>query len=451
MRYSGGQKSERTLVKRAEMTAPIGKEPIGERASGNADSHPASNGWIPATEADRDSARTQLAKMVAHPLFANSKRYPALLRHVVECSLEGTADNLKERTLGIEVFGRKADYDTNLDPVVRITAGEIRKRIAQYYHEPEHEAELRIDLPSGSYVPQFHLPHPVRPATIANDSDPIPPIQSIPTTGITPTSRSGSRFSTPLLLALACGLAALAILVISMKAWSAKDGLDQFWGPILEAPGPVLISIGQPSMGNDQDRTATTNSQETVSEHIHHVDHIVLPDATALVSLSGFLAKAGKPCSVQGSTSTTLTDLRQGSTILISAFDNPWTLRLTEPLRFHFVRQTGSSLRSIEDRQDPSNRWSVDFGSPYAKLTEDYAIVGRYWDATTGQLMMVAAGIGTHGTITAGEFLTRKQFLDEVLRQIPKDSTHRNIEVVIATRVIDGKSGPPRIEAIHSW
>src|SRR5262249_27923539 len=131
-----------------------------------------SDGWIPTTDADLSSARTQLAKMLVHPLFANSKRYPALFRHVVECRLEGRTDNLKERTLGIEVFGRKADYDTNLDPVVRITAGEIRKRIAQYYHDPEHESELRIDLPPGSYVPLFHLPHSVQPAVngLADDS-----------------------------------------------------------------------------------------------------------------------------------------------------------------------------------------------------------------------------------------------------------------------------------------
>src|SRR5215471_6495644 len=154
-------KSEKIRVNNI-MTAPIRSEPMVERAARIAEARPAGDGWVPATDADRDYARSQLAKMVAHPLFANSKRYPALLRHVVEFSLKGRADSLKERTLGIEVFGRKADYDTNLDPVVRITAGEIRKRIAQYYHEPEHEAELRIDLPAGSYVPQFHLPQPPR-------------------------------------------------------------------------------------------------------------------------------------------------------------------------------------------------------------------------------------------------------------------------------------------------
>ena len=435
------------------MTAPIRSEPIAERSARIAEARPAGDGWVPATDADRDYARSQLAKMVAHPLFANSKRYPALLRHVVEFSLEGRADSLKERTLGIEVFGRKADYDTNLDPVVRITAGEIRKRIAQYYHEPQHETELRIDLPAGSYVPQFHLPQPPGSSARTVTTGPVP-APAVPDTFPMPLSsapRSRSRLIAPLLLVSAFGFAAL-ILLVSTRPWTHKGGLDQFWGPILEAPGPVLFSIGEPSIANDLDRAAAASAQETVSEHIRHVDHIVLPDATALVSLSGFLGKAGKPYHLQGTNSTTLTDLRQGPTILISAFDNPWTLRLTEPLRFHFVRQTGSSVCSIEDRQDPANnRWSIDFASPYAKLTEDYAIVGRYWDATTGQLMVVAAGISTQGTISAGEFLTDKRFLDEVLVQNRKDSAHGNVEVVIATSVIDGKSGPPRVEAVHFW
>src|SRR3974390_2737414 len=114
--------------------------------------------WIPETEGERSAIRDQLERILASPLFKNSKRYPNLLRFVVERALEGHADPLKERTLGIEVFGRAPDYDTNLDHIVRTTAGEIRKRIAQYYHEPGHESEIRIDLPLGSYVPEFNWP-----------------------------------------------------------------------------------------------------------------------------------------------------------------------------------------------------------------------------------------------------------------------------------------------------
>ena len=54
------------------------------------------------------------------------------------------------------VFHRPPDYDANADPIVRVTAGEIRKRIAQYYHEEDAAGEIQIDLRPGSYVPEFH-------------------------------------------------------------------------------------------------------------------------------------------------------------------------------------------------------------------------------------------------------------------------------------------------------
>ena len=113
---------------------------------------------MPETDVERKAVREQLDRVLASPLFKNSKRYPSLLRYVVERSLDGHTGHLKERTLGIEVFGREPDYDTNLDPVVRTSAVEIRKRIAQYYHEPGHETEIRIDFPPGTYLPEFRQP-----------------------------------------------------------------------------------------------------------------------------------------------------------------------------------------------------------------------------------------------------------------------------------------------------
>src|SRR5438067_10314283 len=113
---------------------------------------------VPYREPERAAIRQQLERLLANPLFKNSKRYPNLLRYVVEHTLEGNPGELKERNLGVEVFGREPNYDTNADPIVRATAGEIRKRIAQYYHEHGHESEIRIDLSPGSYVPEFEIP-----------------------------------------------------------------------------------------------------------------------------------------------------------------------------------------------------------------------------------------------------------------------------------------------------
>src|ERR1700743_2379588 len=119
----------------------------------------------------RSELLDQLERIVQSKHFRNSKRYPSFLRFVVEQTLAGKTEVLKERTLGVDVFARPSNYDTNDDPIVRVTAGEIRKRIAQYYQEPGHEHELRISLSPGSYIPQFHLPAPVSPVSNAERLD----------------------------------------------------------------------------------------------------------------------------------------------------------------------------------------------------------------------------------------------------------------------------------------
>src|SRR5258708_33736521 len=114
--------------------------------------------WTPSSEQDKAAVLQQLERLLENPNFHKSKRFPVFLRFAVTEVLAGRTDSLKERTLGIEVFGKDPAYDTTEEPIVRVTAGEIRKRIAQYYQEPGHEHEIKLLLPPGSYVPQFCFP-----------------------------------------------------------------------------------------------------------------------------------------------------------------------------------------------------------------------------------------------------------------------------------------------------
>ena len=124
-------------------------------------SEPLAESWTPTSEYEKGAVEQQLEHLLASPLFNSSKRYGQFLRFVVARALEGQGSQLKERVLGVEIFERPADYDTNTDPIVRVTAAEIRKRIDQYYQNPKHSQEIRLFLPSGSYVPQFSWPgHP---------------------------------------------------------------------------------------------------------------------------------------------------------------------------------------------------------------------------------------------------------------------------------------------------
>src|ERR1035441_6438245 len=122
--------------------------------------------WTPRSDQERGAIQEQLERILVHPAFKNSSRCLNFLRYIVDKTIRGETDCIKERTLGIEVFGREVEYDMGQDHVVRAAAAEVRKRIAQYYQEPGHEEEIKIQLRAGSYVPEFQLPEMLQGAKV---------------------------------------------------------------------------------------------------------------------------------------------------------------------------------------------------------------------------------------------------------------------------------------------
>src|SRR3984957_12980312 len=112
------------------------------------------------TQPSSEMIEDQVALLMQHPALRPSKRLVSFLQYVVRQTLNGYADQLKKRTIGLEVFNRDPDYDTGSDHIVRTAASELRKRLAVYYDDAAHRDELRIEIPPGSYVPQFKLPKP---------------------------------------------------------------------------------------------------------------------------------------------------------------------------------------------------------------------------------------------------------------------------------------------------
>ena len=174
-------------------------------------------------------------------------------------------------------------------------------------------------------------------------------------------------------------------------------------------------------------------------------------DAVTLARLTAFLAGKGKNFRVLYAPQISLADLRQGPAILIGAFNNDWTLRLAGPLRYSFQRDAEFHITSIRDEQNPGrNDWTVDRRTPDLDLTEDFSIVSRVSDPTTGETVIVAAGITKFGTMAAGEFLTSSR-LDGITRYAPRDWRRKNLQVILATKVVKGSPGPPRVLATYFW
>jgi hypothetical protein len=142
--------------------------------------------------------------------------------------------------------------------------------------------------------------------------------------------------------------------------------------------------------------------------------------------------------------------LREGPIVLIGAFDNVWTLRVTQRLRFGFESKDG--VASLVDRKSKTQTaWATAWDLPYEKLSRDYAIVARIHDSITGQPIIIAAGISEEGTEAAGEILYNPVYLQALLAKAPKNWEQMNIEAVIETQVIQGHPGPPTVLAVESW
>ena len=110
-----------------------------------------------------EEVRNALARVVESPGFVSAGRLAPFLSFVVERALSG--EPIKESILGVEVFGRPADYDPRLDPIVRVEARRLRSRLAEYYDGPGAGDPVRIDLPKGTYVPAFATRAPGSPET----------------------------------------------------------------------------------------------------------------------------------------------------------------------------------------------------------------------------------------------------------------------------------------------
>ena len=386
------------------------------------------------------AVREQIARLVESPPFNHSRRFPTFLKFVAEHALSGNADQLKERTIGIEVFGRGADYDTASDPIVRVTAAEIRKRIAQYYAVPEHQNELRVSLPAGSYIPQFHFPQTGEPE--AADQAAVPEAAPPPRTG---------------LRRAAFVLSAIAMLGIGVAAgWylhaPRPSSFDFFWAPVLRSGDPVLFCVADQNQYTAiQLRDANDPSKQTVLKD--NLTAVVFDDLSPVVKIAGILESHGKKYGLRGEGATTLSDLRNGTTIVVGAFDNVWALRLTRPLRYHFDNDPAmTQFRIVDSAAHPHAPWTVDrLEQLHTNNYKDYALIARFVDPTTGKLTIVAAGVARGGTIAAGEFLTDPANLTQLEQQARAAGDRPNMEFVVSTQIINGEPGMPKLEASYFW
>jgi len=407
----------------------------------------------------------ELDNILESRFFRSAGRCKQFLRYVVQHKLNGHSEPLKERTIGVEVFERPHDYATGDDPVVRVQAGEVRRRLEQYYQATPIGPLVHIELPIGSYSPLFREASTIAPS----HSPPFPPSPEPEVHQEKHRRRYWAIVSMCAVLATGTGIGLLAL----HHTAGQKSATDQFWKPVFATPQAVLICLAAPVVYRPKDslfekyaRThpgtfqteveKTTNPlpldpQETIlwGDLWNYTDYsVVRGDVYAAAALSALLGKIGKPSQVRIGANYSFADLRNSPAVVVGAFNNRWTMHITSSLHFVFVAQDGRFM--IREQTNGGQVWEK-HGNKKGEQIDDAAIVGRLLDSKTGQFTIIVAGIGEKGTQAAGEFVSNPEFLEQGLRNVAAGWQTKNLEIVLQTTVTDSVPGPPRVVAAYAW
>jgi len=233
--------------------------------------------------------------------------------------------------------------------------------------------------------------------------------------------------------------------------------MDRFWEPFISSGSPTTFCLGEPAKNINMDSldsldapVSPPSQPQQLYVRLHLSGNLALADVITLTRTAAAFETRHKSFRVVPASEASFAQLREGPIVLIGAFDNIWTLRVTQKLRFGFESKDGEAL-IVDRKSKEKTTWATAWDLPYQKLSRDYAIVARIHDGTTGQPVIIAAGISEEGTEAAGEILYNPVYLDRLLAKAPANWEKLNLEAVIEAQVIEGHSGPPSILAVETW
>jgi hypothetical protein len=437
-----------------------------------------------------DALRIHLEEVASGGVFKGSPRGQQFLRYVVEKSIEGDFDSLKERMIGIQLFRRPASYDTGEDAIVRVTASDVRRRLQQHYGR-YGEVDFRIDLQPGSYIPEITyllgderilpiFPEPSVIAETVTEPEPAPapsPVAETPAKDVVVVPQAGRRFG--LSAAVLWLTIPLAILSLAYAVWvrthSQKTPADQVassslpWSALLERGRALQIVSSDPDFATLQDVTGHGISLADYASGQYLPDspalspelrafclkylrgtrsaEIDLPIVASIVSVAN---SQGSKYAIRPARRVRMADFNTDDDFVLlgSPIANPW-------VRFHFSQ--GSSAEWIEDAHPVQNEMKTYV--PVAGTFESkpptwatYAIVALVQNPHHRGHVLILAGVGAEGTAGAGALATNKVELANALHKCvpPAGGTLSDFELLLRVNVMNGSPLSTDVVACHA-
>ena len=406
---------------------------------------------ITQTEQDVASLHHHLKDVIEGAAFKGSQRSGQFLRYIVEQAIAGHFESLKERVIGVELFGRPPSYDTGEDAIVRVTASDVRKRLLQHYGQYGATSELRISLPSGSYIPQVtRAPHergdmpevdsalPPHLSSVADTSPKTPvivsPADPVPEPGIAMRRIPWLVFSVLVTAMVLILLTAITVVTGGPVFWthSPQKGAGSAsvlpWSAFFSSPNPTQLIVSDPNIVTIQEFTDTqlslsdyanrnyipepnrlTPEADRLSRIILRGDNPANVDTPIAVNIAQIAQARSRRINVHPARSIQLSDLKTDDNFVFlgSPRSDPWSSLFSDQLDFRFVFDKDTKqeiLRNVHPRlHEPLSYVPTALGWATG---QSFAIIALVRNPDQNGHVLLLAGANGEGTEAAGRLVT---------------------------------------------
>lgn len=453
--------------------------------------------------ATRDDVDQVLARVLGSKYFIHAPKKQKFLRLICDFYLNGRAGELNEYLIGREVFDRDGAYNPAADPIVRVGAHDVRKKLELYYQREGAEDEIKLDIPIGSYEPIFIRTQKAGTAPAQLDrqsSDPSTQAPSVLEAGIGETALSAAALALPeniisalnkrlrILYVLLGALLIAVSLLLSPRFWprqqvpgagAANDDANPgpLWQPFMKGEEPILLVLSTPLvyrlMNAGDTEISLKNSIELPADKASDLELLVkddfalrnsalkrrlvptidtytgLGEAIGVQQVTDLLRTAGRSVAVKRSRTVTAEDMKEHHVVLFgSIWANEWSGKL--PLAEGFQITGQATIKNIDPQPGEEREYRSRFDSLTGKLLEDYALVTIKPNISSPNTVMILAGLRSAGTEAAAEYVTSKNHLSDLNQRLRKLSGN-NCPSFQALLKVGVENGIPTTISLIAW
>jgi hypothetical protein len=438
-----------------------------------------------------------LAQVTNGSAFRGSHRSAQFLEYIVRQSAMGNGDQLKERVIGIELFGRVPSYDTGEDAIVRVTASDVRKRLVQHYSQLGGSSEFRIWLRPGKYVPELVPNTPAsteataeakNPGAVDRHEEPAAAVLDVPRAAALPeVSPAAATHDIPAWRRWLVPAIVLVLLVVNMlvavanwpgrAAASSKSpaAMSAPWSALFNGSHPVLVIASDPNIEEIQRLTHRTL---TLSDYANR--HYIPPGATHLTpmqidfmtnilrgnkiadfdgeiiaGLASLLPAGQRRLGVRAARATRIQDLESNENLVLlgSPRSNPWTEMYAPLLDFRFVFNEQTQREYIENMRPRTGELREYVPSAGGFDTGDsYATVSVVSNPGHSGRVLIIAGANGEGTEAAGDLVSDSTRWNAVLKPChlpPGENAKQSLQLLLQLGTMAGSPDDVHVIACH--